>query len=353
MSSLARYNSMVGSGKERLATFPISFTKMQALGNDFVFVSSVDLATTPGGQALLREWHKHGAELARALCDRHYGIGADGLVLLIDRQRLREQSSASPALVNAVAAQSADLGWVYINSDGSPSDMCGNALRCLGAFAVNNKLVDGRQFTVATAAGSASVVFDSEKSITIDLGEPSIASDTIPLKATTQQKFIKQPIAFIAGKQTIEVQATCVSMGNPHCVIFDERYAKAAFADAELAQQAECLQNLPMFPEGVNVEFAVATKRDHIRVLVWERGCGATLACATGAAATLVAGVLEGLVERRCTIELPGGTLDADWSEADDHVRLTGPANQVFSGTVDLLHFPALRAILAREAICS
>jgi diaminopimelate epimerase len=340
-------------GKERLATFPISFTKMQALGNDFVVVSSIDLGTTPSGQALLEEWHQHRAELARVLCDRHYGIGADGLVLLIDRQSLHQQSSSQPALVNAIAAQSADLGWVYTNADGSSSDMCGNALRCLGLFAVEKKLVDRRQFTVATAAGSASVIFDSQNSITIDLGEPHIASDTIPMKVPTQQRFIRQPIAFSDGKQTVEVQATCVNMGNPHCVIFDERYAEAAFADAELARQAGCLQNLPLFPEGVNVEFAAAIRRDHIRVLVWERGCGATLACATGAAATLVAGVLEGRVERRSTIELPGGTLDADWSEADDHVRLIGPAQTVFSGTVDLLHFPELRAILAKEAICS
>ena len=126
-------------------------------------------------------------------------------------------------------------------------------------------------------------------------------------------------------------EITCVSMGNPHCVVFN-----AQVDPEEYLHLAPLIQNLNIFPEGVNVEFALTDSADHAKVFVWERGCGPTLACASGAAAVLVAGVLEGILERRARIELPGGMLDVEWSAADQHVRLTGPAREIYRGTVDL-----------------
>jgi len=325
---------------------------MQALGNDFVVVSSVDLRSTRLGRTLLRDWHKRAGDLARALCDRHYGIGADGLILVVDPQIVK-QPAEFPDLVNKGSADTADVGWVYTNADGSSADMCGNGLRCLALFAVEKQLVQRHDFVVATAAGTASIVFTGADKITIDLGEPLLQVEAIPLQARTQERFVKQPLTVVDNGRELKLQVTCVNMGNPHCVIFDDRYVEAAYADPDLGRLAECIQKLPLFPEGVNVEFAAATKRDHVRLLVWERGCGATLACATGAAATLVAGVLEGRIAKHCTIELPGGVLEAQWSEADGHVRLTGPASQAFTGQIDLLNFPSLRGFLAAEAICS
>lgn len=296
-------------GELELTLLP--FTKMQALGNDFVVISEQDLARIGTETKAFEDWASAADRVARTLCDRHFGVGADGLIVVRPPDRADCQ-----------------IGWRYINSDGSPSNMCGNGLRCLALWAVERRLVAPPQFAVSTDAGKVAVRFAGADEITIDLGEPLLDSRSIPVAGPDRRPVLREPI--IAGETRLF--GTCVSVGNPHCVIIDPQVPVEEFG-----RVAGIIQALPLFPEGVNVEFAFVKDRTRVKVLVWERGCGATLACASGAAATLVAAVLEERLEPRATIELPGGELLVDWSEPDRHVRLTGPARQSFNGAVDVM----------------
>lgn len=275
----------------------LPFAKMHGLGNDFVLVRKEDLASLTLGQEILADWKNSGAALARTLCDRHFGIGADGFILV------------SPA-----DDKQCEIAWTFLNSDGSSSDMCGNGLRCLALFHNLSNQSEKRQFFVQTNVGAMPVSFNGPDQITIDLKEPIIEG--------TKQTIVADGVSFTA---------TCVNMGNPHCVIF-----APPINENEYFQHAPKIQQLAEFPQGVNVEFAHALSPAKARVKVFERGAGATLACATGAAATLVAGVLESRLNRQATIELPGGNLEVEWSETDNHVRLTGPAAFAFTGTIDI-----------------
>jgi diaminopimelate epimerase len=288
----------------------VAFTKMQALGNDFVFVAESDLTATTTGKLIVRDLSKQGALLARSVCDRHFGIGADGLIIV--RKPTRNDCQVS---------------WLYFNSDGSISSMCGNGLRCLGLYAVHHQLTTGSSFNIETAVGPVPVVVVDASTITSDLGEPILEADKVPVAGKGREKIVKQPIV-VDGQQ---LTATCLSMGNPHCVLFDTRLSEPQWR--LLAPQ---IQQLELFPEGVNVEFVEVATRARARVFVWERGCGPTLACASGAAAVLVAGALEGRLDRSAVIELPGGSLLIHWDEKDNHVRISGSAKFAFSGTFDV-----------------
>jgi diaminopimelate epimerase len=292
----------------------VAFTKMQALGNDFVFVDERDLAAIPASKQLLQDLPLHGALLARAVCDRHFGIGADGLIVV--RKAQDPQCAVS---------------WLYLNSDGSQSAMCGNGLRCLALYSVENGLVNERQFKVETAVGAVGVSMIDSDCITSDLGEPTLSSAGIPVAVVAAAGNTKEVVRHSLQSGKTQFNATCVGLGNPHCVIFESPVA----AD-ERALLAPQIQALPFFPEGVNVEFVDVLSPAEARVFVWERGCGPTLACASGAAAVLVAGVLEGRLSRQATIRLPGGALLVSWSEDDRHVRITGPARTMFKGAFDL-----------------
>jgi len=322
---------------------------MQALGNDFIVVDGRQLSNTPVGKLLLRSWRKAAPALARTLCDRHVGVGADGLILLLDRYLLRSMPELKKERSDSAIA---DIGWIYTNGDGSPSDMCGNGLRCLVLFARNRGLASDNELTISTDAGDLCARFESAEKITIDVGVPKLRSEQIPLAVSGQEQFVAQSLSTKTSALSHQLIGTCVNMGNPHVVIFDE-YTKAVFNDPHLAAQAAEIQSSSMFPEGVNVEFATVRNLRSVRVLVWERGCGATLACASGAAATVVAGVLEKKLARECTVELPGGSLSVSWSESDNHVRITGSATEVFDAQIDLLKFDALRGLLPAEAPCS
>lgn len=290
----------------------LPFAKLQGLGNDFVFLAEEDLEKSDAGQNLLDNWLSEKSAIARALCDRRLGIGADGLILV---KRARHAKCL--------------LSWSYTNSDGSPSAMCGNGIRCLGLWAHRRGLIETGEFLVETEIGLVPVEFRSEDVIKTDLGEPILASELIPVSGAARENVLHEPIAVANGESTIH--ATCVSMGNPHCVTFDHE-----FNEDKLSALASQIQMHPMFPEGVNVEFVQIDSPTRARVIVWERGAGRTLACATGAAAVLVAGVLEGRLQRDATIVLPGGELRIEWSEKDNRVRITGPAKFVFEGNVDL-----------------
>jgi diaminopimelate epimerase len=288
----------------------LSFTKMQALGNDFVVVEEDELDSIVTSSKLFDGWQSGEQPLARALCSRNFGVGADGLIVV------RKSDRAD-----------CHLGWRYINSDGSPARMCGNGLRCLALWAVRRNWVNPAEFKVSTEIGPVTVQFVDQDRITVDLGEPVLDSKRIPVSGPDRSPVLQEALD-VCG---LTLLVTSVSMGNPHCVIFDP-----AVPEKEFAALAEAIQKMPTFPDGVNVEFARVKSRRHVQVNVWERGCGRTLACATGAAATLVAGVLEGRLDRIVRIELPGGSLSVDWSEQDNHVRLTGPARESFYGKVDL-----------------
>lgn len=287
----------------------LPFTKMHGLGNDFVLVRKSDLAALDTGKEILADWQNQGGSFARTLCDRHFGIGADGFIL-----------------VSEPKDKQCEIAWTFLNSDGSASDMCGNGLRCLALF---HKLSDQQKtsnFFVETNVGAVPVSFNGADSITIDLKEPVLQSKQIPF-ANTADEAVKQTIT--AGGKSFVV--TCVGMGNPHCVIFAPSIPKN-----EYFNYAPQIQALKEFPQGVNVEFVEVVDRKKAIVKVFERGAGPTLACATGAAATLVAGVLEDRLDRQATIELPGGSLQVEWSTSDNHVRLTGPATFAFSGFFDI-----------------
>lgn len=280
----------------------LSFTKMQGLGNDFVVVYLEQL------QTFLQKNFAGCApalpDLARKLCNRNFGIGADGLIVI-------------------TPSESCDVGWIYLNSDGSSSVMCGNGLRCVAQWCIANGVVAKNQFTVETGKGAVEVTYGDSSNITTDLGEPILQSKRIPVAGEESGRVVSVPLQLAMRS----LQVTCVSMGNPHCIIFDTDFDEADYG--EVATEIQCN---PFFPQGVNVSFIARYDRSHADVIVWERGCGPTLACASAAAAVLVAGVLENRLARKATINLPGGPLTVDWNEEDNHVRITGPGKVCYEG---------------------
>ncbi len=300
----------------------LAFSKMQALGNDFLLVFEANLedalnTVKPGWKA---KEAKMLALLAGRLCNRHYGVGADGLII-------------------ARAGSKADrLSWTYLNSDGSSSVMCGNGLRCLALFAVNNGFQEtrvGSKFIVETGKGPVEIDFRSEDRIKTDLGEPIFEAEKIPVAFEnpeayeTKSGLLKKTLKFFDGQ---EVEISVLSMGNPHCVVFRDDFAD----ERELEKIALLLQVNPLFPQGVNVEFVKADSRGDLSVIVFERGCGRTQACASGAAASLVAAHLHGMVERKANVHLEGGSLEIEFKEENKHVYISGPAKFVFDGKIDL-----------------
>lgn len=274
-----------------------SFTKWQGCGNDFVLVN--------GFSERLDE-EDLGA-LAQKICDRHYGIGADGLILVLP-------------------SKAADFRMRILNADGSEAEMCGNGIRCFAGVVHDEGLSDKEEFTVETGAGilvpRLQLADGKLQGVRVDMGEPTLAGDRIPVLGFGAAHVVEQPIE--AGGETLSM--TCVSMGNPHCVIFVE--------DAEavpIEKLGPLLERHEAFPKKTNVEFAAVLDASHIRMRVWERGAAVTLACGTGSCATLVAAALTGRTERAAEVQLDGGRLQIEWAE-DNHVYMTGPAEKVFAG---------------------
>lgn len=275
----------------------LPFTKMEGIGNDYVyingFVSAVDDADA----------------LARKISDRHFGVGSDGLVLILPSQR-------------------ADVRMRMFNADGSEAEMCGNASRCVGKFAWDNGLVRHNPFTLETGAGIKQVELrfsgDEVVGARVDMGKPVLDPPLIPVaEAAGSAPMVSVPISI--GNE--EYKFTAVSMGNPHAVVFMEHIDQLP-----LTQLGPQFEHHPYFPRRTNTEFVEVLSRDRIKMRVWERGAGETLACGTGACAALVASVLNGLVNREADVELLGGTLHIAWDEQTDHVFMAGPARTVFTG---------------------
>jgi diaminopimelate epimerase len=272
------------------------FTKMQGCGNDYIYVDC------------FRQPMPHDpAGLSRAISDRHFGVGGDGLILICPSDK-------------------ADARMRMFNADGSESEMCGNGVRCVAKFVHDHGLVRKPTLRVETGRGVLTLELEVSggvvRQVRVDMGEPILSASEIP---TTLPGDPPQDVPLEVGGHTLRV--TCVSMGNPHCITFVDE-----ITDAQVLGLGPQVERHPAFPRRVNAEFVRANRPDDVTVRVWERGSGETLACGTGACAVCVAGVLTGRTQRRITAHLPGGDLRLHWSEADNHVYMTGPAVEVFSG---------------------
>lgn len=278
----------------------MEFTKMHGLGNDFIVVA---------GETKLPE---NASQLAAQLCNRFFGIGADGLVYILPSQK-------------------ADFMMRIINSDGSEAEQCGNAIRCVAKYVYDHGMVNKEDVTIETiGAGVQKVKLTVEagkvNAVRVDMGEPILQGTRVP--TTVDLDVVKDHPIEVDGR---EFRFTAVSMGNPHCVIYVDDAV-----NFDLQTWGPKLETHPMFPKKINVEFVTVKSRNFADMRVWERGAGPTLACGTGACATLVASVLNGLTERTATVSLKGGELLIEWDERDNHVYMTGPAQQVFKGTVNV-----------------
>ena len=274
------------------------FTKMQGLGNEYIYVNYLEETVTDP------------EALSRRVSDRHFGIGADGLVLICP-------------------CEDADFQMRMFNADGSEAEMCGNASRCVGKYIHDRGLSDREEIRLKTGAGIKVLKLTVEDGRTVrvrvDMGEPELKAERIPV-SLTGEPVIQAPVEAL-GKT---FRATCVSMGNPHAVIFVEDADRF-----DVHGVGAALEVHPLFPRKTNVEFVTVKDRGHLRMRVWERGSGETLACGTGACATLVAGVLNGVCERKAVLELNGGPLTVEWDPLTNHVYQEGPAEFVFDGEID------------------
>ena len=268
-------------------------TKMQGLGNDYIYVNCFE------------ETVKDPEELARRISDRHFGVGSDGLVLIMP-------------------CEEADFRMRMFNADGSESEMCGNATRCVAKYVHDRGLTDKTEISLMTGAGIKNLklaVRDGvTESVRVDMGEPELEGEKIPVNVPGNP-VMGAPVVALGRVYNM----TCVSMGNPHAVIYVDD------ADSfDVHGVGAMIEVDPLFPRKTNVEFVTVKDRAHLRMRVWERGSGETMACGTGACATLVASVLNGLSERKATLELNGGSLTVEWDPETNHVFQEGPAEFVF-----------------------
>lgn len=276
---------------------------MHGIGNDYIYINA------------FTEKIENPAEFAIFWSDRHKGIGSDGLVLIMP-------------------STDSDFKMRMFNADGSESEMCGNASRCIGKYVYDKGMTTKTEVSLETLAGVKILQLFVGKDnlvekVTVDMGEPILDAASIPTTFTTD-KVVNQPVEFASG---INYNITCVSMGNPHAVIFTQK-----IEDLNLPEVGPKIENAAIFPRRTNVEFIDVKSKDYVKMRVWERGSGETQACGTGACGAVVAGVLNGLCDRKTTVELLGGELEIEWNEKDNHVYLTGGATTVFEGeTVDSL----------------
>lgn len=277
----------------------MEFVKVQGLGNDFVIIN-----------ALEENGFLNYFALAQKLCNRKFGIGADGLILILP-------------------SQTADIKMRIINSDGSEAEMCGNGIRCFAKYVYEQGIISKTKMAVETLAGVIvpEIIFENNKvvSVRVDMGEPLLERSQIPMLGKPG-RVIKERLKVIDE----EFEITTVSMGNPHCVIFVTDLNKI-----DIEKWGPLIETHPVFPRKINVEFVQVINLHEAVMRVWERGAGITLACGTGACATLTAGVLNNLLERKAIIKLLGGELTIEWAE-NNHLYMTGPAVEVFRGKINI-----------------
>ncbi|MBI4783621.1 MAG: diaminopimelate epimerase [Oscillatoriophycideae cyanobacterium NC_groundwater_1537_Pr4_S-0.65um_50_18] len=284
----------------------IAFVKYHGLGNDFILIDN-----RQSSQPCLTP------EQAVIWCDRHFGIGADGVIFALPGQADSGQTAS-------------DYTMRIFNSDGSEPEMCGNGIRCMARFvaALEGESDTEKAYRIQTLAGMIVPKLEAGGKVRVDMGSPRLLAAEIPTTlAAPNEKVINLPLQ-AAGKIW---DVTCVSMGNPHCITFVEDVA-----EIPLEAIGPQFEHHSAFPQRINAEFIQVVRPDYLKMRVWERGAGITLACGTGACASLVAGVLTGRCDRRATVELPGGCLEIEWSEADQRISMTGDAQQVFTGVMSL-----------------
>lgn len=277
----------------------MKFTKMHGAGNDYVYVNCFEETVENPPEAAIR------------VSNRNFGIGSDGLILIM------------PSLV-------ADVKMRMFNSDGSESEMCGNGIRCVAKYAYDHGIVSKRGITAETGAGILNLQLFTNGGkvdrVRVNMGEPRLTRAEIPMAGNGSMRVVSEPLNILHSTFHI----TCVSMGNPHCVIFVDDVKSFP-----VEKYGPLIENHELFPRRTNVEFVQVISRTEVRQRTWERGAGETLACGTGASAVSVAGVLNGFTERRILNHLSGGDLELEWQE-DGPVFMTGPAVEVFTGEMDI-----------------
>jgi diaminopimelate epimerase len=270
------------------------FVKMQGCGNDYIYVN-----------CFREKPPKDAAALSRAISDRHFGVGGDGLILICPSEQ-------------------ADARMRMFNADGSEAEMCGNGIRCVAKYVYDHGIARKPVLKIETGRGmltlEVEVAADKVRQVRVDMGEPILEAARIP---TTLPGDPPVDVA-LSGH---DLRVTCVSMGNPHCITF-----VSEITDRLVLGVGPRIEKDAAFPRKTNVEFVRVNRPDDVTMRVWERGSGETLACGTGACAVCVAGVLTGRTQRKVTVHLTGGDLQLHWAEADNHVYMTGPAVEVFSG---------------------
>lgn len=299
----------------------MKFTKMHGIGNDYVYVNC------------LEEEVEHPEEVSRFVSDRHFGIGSDGLILIKN-------------------SQIADFEMAMYNADGSRGEMCGNGIRCVAKYVYDYGLTDKTSISVETLAGIKYLDLTiqeeaAEKSssgelcgkkrgkvamVKVNMGSPELAAEKIPVVMEASQADNSQVVNVPLEVKGKAYQMTCVSMGNPHCVIFMEEDVR----NLDLEKIGPDFENHPRFPKRINTEFVNVIDKHTLRMRVWERGSGETLACGTGACATAVAAMVNGLAEQEVTVQLLGGDLQIQWAGGQEPVYMTGPATTVFDGEIIL-----------------
>lgn len=276
----------------------MKFTKMHGCGNDYVYINCFE------------EKVDDPSELSKVISDRHFGIGSDGLVLICP-------------------SQVADCRMRMFNPDGSESEMCGNAIRCVGKYVHDRKVIDKTTITVETLAGIKVIEMQlnskgEAEMLTVDMGKPVLKPEDIPVVADDEPVM---GLKLDALDKSFDF--TCVSMGNPHAVTFIDTDVK----DFPVEKYGPVLEVNSTFPRKANIEFVQKVDDTHLKMRVWERGTGETLACGTGTCATVVAANLNGVCKReKVYVQLLGGTLTIEWNQKDDHVYMTGPATFTFDG---------------------
>ena len=276
----------------------LKFTKMHGLGNDYVYMDAINQNI------------ENRSELAKYVSDRHFGIGSDGLILICK-------------------SDVADFRMEMYNQDGSQAEMCGNGIRCVGKFVYDKGLTNKTTISIETLAGIKELEMQEEqgkiKLVKVDMGEPILEPEKIPVKSN------EYPVKnLILKAEDKEFKFTCVSMGNPHAITF----LKEDVNNFDICKYGKILESDNAFPNKANVEFVNIIDKKTLKMRVWERGAGETLACGTGACGTAVAGFLNNYTQREVTVKLLGGDLNIEWNQNDNHVYMIGPATTVFEGQI-------------------
>ena len=286
----------------------LKFTKMEGTGNDYIYVDTIHQKVA------------NPSEMAIKMCDRHFGVGSDGLILIGN------------------AALDCFKMNIY-NPDGTEAEMCGNGIRCVGKFVYDKGLTDKTEVKIETLAGvktlDLTIEDDQVSSVKVDMGEPILEADKIPI-INYKKETSPEGIVYVRADTSLLIRnriekLTCLSMGNPHAVCFTDN-----INDIDIAEVGPTVENDENFPNRTNVEFIDIVSEKEINMRVWERGVGETLACGTGACAAVVASILNGYTERKVTVNLLGGKLEIHWNKKNNHVYLKGPARTVFEGEIDL-----------------